>query len=343
MKISTVAYLKTQNITDYELQLLDELFSNFNPSQIQATDLSQITQKDQIYDLLLCFSDSDLLSAINTMCNFPKYILVVELPGDNSFFAQSTLINLKEDLLRIIESKTIQKDVRSLLKIEIENKQYLALNDIHISSSTINARLRYDVLVDSASIFSNEPDSANALLLSTPTGSTAMSLNLGGAVLHPQAGVFQFQAIASRNLLSNHYIIPDSSKINIEIVEAKFPIVINIDNYQMSTTSDNFTITKSNSNVVFLKLENERDMTQKKLSNKISFEDTQSLTSSAKFILHVLQNDRKKSFTVNELSEITHITNQKTIRNAIKLLMEKGLIKRKENLLDLREHLYFSI
>ena len=48
-----------------------------------------------------------------------------------------------------------------------------------------------------------------------------------------------------------------------------------------------------------------------------------------------------KTLTINELIDITHIQNQKTLRTSLNLLMEKGFIKRRENLNDLREHLYY--
>jgi hypothetical protein len=171
-----------------------------------------------------------------------------------------------------------------------------------------------------------------------------MAMNLGGSLIDPHAEVFQFQSIASRNHLARQQIIPNTTSIIIQILDAVYPLFVQIDNFRFTTDSNHITITKSDKMITLLRFElgDYHDNLEQKLQNKLSFEDTSGLTSSAKFVLHVLQS-QDRAMTIAEITEITHIQNDKTLRSALKLLMSKGFIRRKENLEDLREHLYYFI
>ena len=298
---------------------------------------SETSHFDNSYDLCICFGDNAVFDIYQNYENYPP-LVCVELPGDNSFFAQCTL-NTLEDCLSHFYFNREDIDTRSLLHMNVSGTQYCALNDIHISSSEVNSRMRFDIQINGKSLFDNA-ETANSILISTPTGSTAMAMNLGGPYIHSEAEVFQIQTIAPRNIYSSHYIVSDNSNINIDLIEAKQPISIQLDNRRIRIRDTQFEFVKSRKVVKFINYDKiPNSSLSAKLINKISFEDTSSLTSSAKFILHILQNDNRE-FTATELGEITGIENPKTLRNALNLLMRKGFIKRKANISDLREFLY---
>jgi NAD kinase len=338
-----VALYKSKLITDHEITFIKEIFKDLS-NDFENIDL--IIYEPEIsptntneFNLLLCIHDDDVLNAVREFSLCPL-ILCIELPGDHSYFSQITLNQLKSGLVNFLKNDFVL-DSRNLIQLSLDDDTYYSLNDVHITSSTVNRRIRYDIRVDNESLYT-EGDSANAILISTPTGSTAMSFNLGGAIIHPQAPVFQILSIASRNITTKHQIIPENSSIEIDIIESVLPLVINIDNYQVKTNCKKVFIKKASSHVSFIKFSDKfSDMhPQNKLESKLSFEDTHSLTSTAKFVLHVLQRENK-SITINELIKITHIQNQKTLRSSLNLLMDKGFIKRRENLVDMREHLYY--
>ncbi|MHA1983478.1 MAG: hypothetical protein ACW967_03910 [Candidatus Hodarchaeales archaeon] len=342
-KTYRVALYKSKLITEHEINFIHDICKNLSSDFgnveliIHEQGINPSITND--FNLLLCIHDDDVLNAVREFSLCPL-ILCIELPGDHSFFSQITLNQLKSGLENFLKNDFVL-DSRALIHLSLDNDTFFSLNDVHITSSTVNRRIRYDIKVDNESLYT-EGDSANAILISTPTGSTAMSFNLGGAIIHPQAPVFQILSIASRNITTKHQIIPENSIVEIDIIESILPLVINIDNYQVKTNCKKISIKKASSNVSFIKFSDKfRDMhPQSKLESKLSFEDTHSLTSTAKFVLHVLQRENK-SLTINELIKITHIQNQKTLRSSLNLLMEKGFIKRRENLIDMREHLYY--
>lgn len=334
-----VGYLD-QSLSDFDLSKLMGILQVIRKERqtLSFVKLEPGRKDKSLIDLLLCFGDSDVLDSAKTQWTCP--LLCVELPGDNSWFAQVKMDQLG-NLLKLFGLESSTTEPRSLIKISVGETDYFALNDLYITSSRINSRMRYDIQVNGQSLYNNG-DSANAVLVSTPTGSTAMGLNLGGAIVHPTAPVLQIQSVASRNPVGAHHIIPDSAVVEVDIIEAIQPLALSIDNSQIDAQTSHITIQKAAHTLSFLVVPSSTLHSHTKLTNKLSFEDTKSLTSTAKFVLHILQSETKP-LTINEIVEITHVSNQKTLRNALKLLMDKGFVKRKENLSDLREHLYFAV
>lgn len=331
-----LAYLETDLLSDRE----EEMIMNLQDTAPIFDNFKSIAISDQIeLDYLICFSDSDFLQIPRSSIT-AKNVFVVELPGDNSFFAELKLEHLIE--LENYLHKTYT-DKRWMLTIDTGKESYDGLNDVFISSMRTNTRMRYDFQIDSISRF-EDYDSSNGILVSTPTGSTAMALNLGGSYIDPHAEVFQFQSIASRNYMARHQIIPNTKTLTLEILDTVYPILVQVDNFRFTTDSDHITITKSSNSLDLLRFDlgEQNETIDHKLQNKLSFEDTSDLTSSAKFVLHVLQS-QDRAMTITEITEITHIQNDKTLRSALKLLMSKGFVRRKENLEDLREHLYYFV
>ena len=74
--------------------------------------------------------------------------------------------------------------------------------------------IKYEFFVDGISSGAHH---ANGLIISTPTGSTAYSLSVGGAILQPDAGVFQITPIAAMSLNSRSVVVSENSKITVKL------------------------------------------------------------------------------------------------------------------------------
>jgi NAD kinase len=323
--------LKVNHKNDLELTI-------FNRSDFKKIDEMKLA-------LILCFNDTDVLDVFRFLQTTEIPLLCVELPGDHSFFSAVTLRELKWGFLQLFQNN-FEYDPRIRL---IVNEKYFALNDVLISTKAPGQRMRYDILINKKSLLQT-PDSANQILISTPTGSTALNLNLGGSICLPGSGIFQILPIASRNRGITSYIVSDSTIIEVEIIESEYPIVFNIDNqHSLPFNSQNkgfstIKITKADSKAIFIKFPelSEEFHQQYKLKGKQSFEDTKSLTSTAKFVLHVLKMTKNKLSTT-EIMNQTNITNRKTLSNALSLLLEKGFIRRHSDLHDARKYAYSYI
>ncbi|MCY3414011.1 MAG: NAD(+)/NADH kinase [Candidatus Heimdallarchaeota archaeon] len=315
---------------------------HYDPSVLSETELKFLKEvcgsstESSSSIITLCFGDDQVLNAVH---NGATKLLIVELPGDDSFLASITLNQLHQ-AIDLIQSNRFYEERRSLLNIDVNGTKQTAINDIYIGPTRVNSRMNYDILMDDVPLFDNG-DSSNGLLISTPTGSTAFAFNLGGPTINYAASVIQIQSIASRNPMTSHFIVPDDKELCIEIQQPD-QIVVQVDNVQIQSNDKTLCIQKAMNTAIFIVPDIPQQSIQSKVFNKLNYEDTKDLTSTSKFILHVLQ-QANSEMTANELMEITQITNNKTMRNALKLLMAKGFVRRKENLSDMREYLYYAI
>ena len=109
-----------------------------------------------------------------------------------------------------------------------------ALNDLTIYRNNTTSLIVVHVYVDDKFLNSYWGD---GLIVSTPTGSTAYSLSVGGPIISPGSQNFVIAPIASHNLTVRPIVIQDSSVIKIKIEGRE-------DKYLMTMDSRHSTINK---------------------------------------------------------------------------------------------------
>ena len=119
---------------------------------------------------------------------------------------------------------------RSMLEISYSGKTFLALNDLVIQRSTFGTHFSNTVNlhaeIDGATV---DNFSADGIIVSTPTGSTAYSLAAGGSVLTPDLNAFILTPVCAHSLHSRPVVFSDSSTLIINPVNASVPLVLNVD------------------------------------------------------------------------------------------------------------------
>ena len=90
----------------------------------------------------------------------------------------------------------------------------LAVNEFVIAPEKTKETLKYEFFVNGISSGTHH---ANGLIISTPTGSTAYSLSVGGSIIQPNAPVFQITPIAPMSLNSRSVIVSNDEKIQVSI------------------------------------------------------------------------------------------------------------------------------
>ena len=92
----------------------------------------------------------------------------------------------------------------------------VALNDIVISRSGKLRVMDYHIFVNGRFLNSY---SADGIIISTPTGSTAYNLSAGGPIVSPSASMILITPIAPHTLTARSVILPDDVTVKIEIGE----------------------------------------------------------------------------------------------------------------------------
>lgn len=129
---------------------------------------------------------------------------------------------------------------RMMLKCTLKNSKgifvYNSLNDIVISKGALSRIVRYDITVDNN--FYN-CFSADGVIISTPTGSTAYSYSAGGPIIYPNLSVIEITPICPHSTGIRTLVLDSKSEVGIKIKQTNESIFLTVDG-QESIQLDNF-------------------------------------------------------------------------------------------------------
>ncbi len=133
-----------------------------------------------------------------------------------------------ETVLDCIINKKIMLEPRTLLEIKSDDYDgyKFALNEIIILKQLPASMLSIKTFIDGEFLNTYWAD---GLIVATPTGSTAYSLSCGGPILMPSSENFVITPVANHNLTVRPVVVPDSSKIDIEVDKKAGKFLLGLD------------------------------------------------------------------------------------------------------------------
>lgn len=107
---------------------------------------------------------------------------------------------------------------RPLLDAQVVGKspRFFALNDAVVHKGEVLNLIRMDVVIDGVPAGRFDADGA---VVSTPTGSTAYALSLGGPIVHPEVATLVFMPLNPHSLFNRPVVLPESARISIRLPE----------------------------------------------------------------------------------------------------------------------------
>lgn len=111
-----------------------------------------------------------------------------------------------------------KEDHRTLLSVEFNGSEYVAMNDFVISDLYADSIINYDLKVGTSAAGTHR---ANSVIIATPTGSTAYALMVGGSIIEPDLDVMEIIPVAPLTMASRPIIVGGSSTIEIKIHNKK--------------------------------------------------------------------------------------------------------------------------
>ena len=135
---------------------------------------------------------------------------------------------IEELFERIVQGKVIFER-RSMLRVDGDfgdKGGYLALNEatIHRHGATM---ISLYTLVNGNRVSTYHGD---GLVVSTPTGSTAYSLSVGGPIVDPMCRCFILSPLAPHNLTMRPVVVPDSVDIELQLMSRGSDAFVSLDN-----------------------------------------------------------------------------------------------------------------
>lgn len=165
--------------------------------------------------------DGTMLGVARSLAPFGTPIVGVNA-GRLGFITDIVLEDMERLLPALIQGQCT-RDVRRMLGAELVRNgdsifSGLAVNDIGVSHGRAGGMVEFIVYVNSIQMASQ---SADGIICSTPTGSTAYSLAAGGPLLAPMLDGVTLVPVAPHTLSNRPIVLPGESSIDIEITESR--------------------------------------------------------------------------------------------------------------------------
>ena len=283
---------------------------------------------------ILAVGDDNLI--LETFRNLgKKQIPLLGIASMQSFLAQSDASSFQQHIGLIEREKyDIQKKSRIVAKFN-EIQKYPALNDIGLFPAKSASLMRYSLNVDGSQIWK---DSADGIIISTPTGSTGYTFSAHGPIILGEPEILSITPIASLEKKTT-VIVSDNSSIKIADVQTSSPVVIIDGDVRIPLKGGTVEIERSKYDALFVQFSKEYSI-EKKLKKRTSVvlsSNIKNLPPSAKLIYKILSYEG--DLTQKEIISATNLP-ERTVRYALELLLGKGLISHRPYLNDARQTVY---
>ena len=294
----------------------------------------EITAPKKEYELAIAIGDDRFI--LETFRKLGKSQIPLFAAGSSqSFLAQANALNLKH-YLNLIKKKKYTIFKRSRLTARFDKLDTpIALNDIGLFSSKSASLLKYSLALNEDTFWK---DSSDGIIIATPTGSTGYSLSAGGPIVLDEPNIFTITSISS---LEKHspLVVSDSTKIKIKDIEGANPTLIIDGEVRMPVHSDELIIEKSpySANFVNFSKEYQLESRLKKRTIHTNIGKLKDLPASAKLVYRILAHEG--NMTQKDLIDASLLP-ERTVRYALAILMNKGMIDSTPHFSDARQTVY---
>ncbi len=345
MSKTIVLYVqKEASAEEFAVVIKNQLLTNSDTTIVNIVDEPLKDQNWVHLKRRILVANPHLVIAVGDSGTFLRAILVVDaIPVISassekiSFFTELTPDNLGE----IIE--TIHKNefsVENYSRIEMqegsEREQLAAINDVTIFPERSGLLMHYTLIVDKNVIYRGRAD---GLIISTPLGSTGYAMSSGGPIVLANPDVFIIVPVNPLNKEQMPLVVPISCDIKIANLRSKTNINAIIDGQLRLKIDDVISIHKAKSTAKVVRFNPKQNILAKLRRRLVEMElrNLEGLAPSAKFIFKLLHTEGE--MTQKEIIQSTGLPNR-TVRNSLKILKEKGIIEKRPYLRDARQSIY---
>ncbi len=172
------------------------------------------------------------------------------------------LAYISKDKVNLVIDQIINGDYvieqRTLIKVfgtpDIFSDFNYGLNELTVQKKDSSSMISIDVFIDKEFLNTYWAD---GLIISTPTGSTAYSLSVGGPIVAPGSKNFVIAPIAPHNLTVRPIVVPDNSIIELKVKSRSENFLAALDfRSEVISTESNLTIKKADFKVKMIKPNN---------------------------------------------------------------------------------------
>ncbi len=188
---------------------------------------------DEIYSscdvVIVLGGDGTILNIARQSSQYGVPLFGINL-GHLGFLAEAEINDMYLSLEKILNGDYfIEK--RMMLEASFEDsegelKELSALNDIIITKGMLSRMISFSVFIND-NFF--ELYSADGIVISSPTGSTAYSLSAGGPIVSPDLNVLIITPICPHTLHNRSIVVSEKDVVRVEICEENKEVMLSVD------------------------------------------------------------------------------------------------------------------
>ena len=118
---------------------------------------------------------------------------------------------------------------RMMISATINNKEYICLNEVNINNGNVSRMVKIGIDINNRFV---DAFSADGLIISTPTGSTAYNLSAGGPILKPDIELMAITYVCPHALFSRPYVISSNDEIKAYVTNKDSVAYLSLDGQQ---------------------------------------------------------------------------------------------------------------
>ena len=211
--------------------------------------------KKNLYDYLVCFGGDGTIIKSAKIAHLLKIKIVGVNIGHIGFLSSYDDIKHLDIMFKNIINKKyniVNRYLYSFYIVQNDKITYksLFLNDLILRNNNLCMMSKYEISLDKPNEYINNFH-ADGLIISSPTGSTAYNLSVGGPIVDINTKCFIISLINPHSFNNRSFIINDNRKIIISIINPTKVLPDGRDELYLSK-NEKIYIYKSNSNVKFI-------------------------------------------------------------------------------------------
>ncbi|MBS5794319.1 MAG: NAD(+)/NADH kinase [Clostridiales bacterium] len=158
--------------------------------------------------IIILGGDGTILRWSKKIAKFNKNILGINM-GNLGYLTDVEKYEATTAIKNVLNNNYIVEK-RMMLSATINNKEYICLNEVNINNGNVSRMVKIGIDINGRFM---EAFSADGLIISTPTGSTAYNLSAGGPILKPDIELMAITYVCPHVLFSRPYVVSSNDKI----------------------------------------------------------------------------------------------------------------------------------
>ena len=286
--------------------------------------------------ILVLGSDRDVLKAFQEYGDTEVPILGVNDATGSAFLTDISLDALEEGLRRVGQGKYSLEACQRLAVTVDETPLPAALNEVAVFPARTATLMEYKLTIDGEEVYR---DYSDGVLVATPTGSSAYALSAGGPLVLPQSRVFVVVSVNSMDVSRRPLVVSDRSILEFTDISARSDCEVVIDGLQRQRVEERVEI-QGGPVGHLIRMNGGSTGRLEALRRVRSTEELMKMPPSAKLVLKAIEYEGP--MTARDIAAKTLLP-PRTVRHAVAILVENGLVARSPHLRDLRSDIFYLV